>query len=560
MGMKSFFRSLLLWWIVFFPALSFAASSPDAFQIEVSPSTFQVNQAVDFTVTALKANAVMKDADFNFFIYVASEGGEDISYVDYVVPNDGFSNFVASDQGVKKFSKGLLLRKPGTYQLKIVDFQNEEIAGSTIIIVNADVDRESYPISIVSPLAGSKESISPVEVIARSEKLPNTRVQLFLNNKMMEELIASPDGTITTSLTALNTGNNVLQIKAFASDNQEIWSSEIITFDYTPLWEKLFSTLTMTPNQNLKLWDRVRFELGVDERVSSAKMIFSSGKEYPMDKQKEGIFEKELVLLNTGTILVDLQLIVMEEAKNYLEVLAFEVKDHLKIWEVKLQATGSSYSAIDLSWKVLDGEAEQFAVFYGTGADQLSGTILTTEPYLALTGLTHGKRYYFQIQALDQNHESEGLPSDIVEFDLPILTGVGPEGNPITGHAIVTDPLCMVKNINFSTKKIGSRYYMLRDAVEHAEKYRIFRAETPESTKRLIGETEIARFEYPFDTTVTGEQFAYYSIEAVCKDGSKAMLANAEKVQVGPMEDFLLILSATLLFFFAYRFYSYNIR
>lgn len=227
---------------------------------------------------------------------------------------------------------------------------------------------------------------------------------------------------------------------------------------------------------------------------------------------------------------------------------------------MKLQATGSSYSAIDLSWKVLDGEAEQFAVFYGTGADQLSGTILTTEPYLALTGLTHGKRYYFQIQALDQNHESEGLPSDIVEFDLLILTGVGPEGNPITGHAIVTDPLCMVKNINFSTKKIGSRYYMLRDAVEHAEKYRIFRAETPESTKRLIGETEIARFEYPFDTTVTGEQFAYYSIEAVCKDGSKAMLANAEKVQVGPMEDFLLILSATLLFFFAYRFYSYNIR
>lgn len=55
-------------------------------------------------------------------------------------------------------------------------------------------------------------------------------------------------------------------------------------------------------------------------------MIFSSGKEYPMDKQKEGIFDKELVLLNTGTILVDLQLIAMEEARNYPEVLSFEVK------------------------------------------------------------------------------------------------------------------------------------------------------------------------------------------------------------------------------------------
>ncbi len=50
-----------------------------------------------------------------------------------------------------------------------------------------------------------------------------------------------------------------------------------------------------------------------------------------MDKQKEGIFDKELVLLNTGTILVDLQLIAMEEARNYPEVLSFEVKDHLKI-------------------------------------------------------------------------------------------------------------------------------------------------------------------------------------------------------------------------------------
>ncbi len=164
----------------------------------------------------------MKDADFNFFIYVASEGGEDISYVDYVVPNDGFSNFLASDQGVKKFSKGLLLRKPGTYQLKIVDFQNEEISGSTIIIVNADTDRESYPISIISPLPGTKETISPVELIARSEKLPNTRVQLFLNNKMQEELISSPDGTITASLITLNAGNNILQIKAFSSDNHEI--------------------------------------------------------------------------------------------------------------------------------------------------------------------------------------------------------------------------------------------------------------------------------------------------------------------------------------------------
>jgi hypothetical protein len=44
----------------------FASSNsnlPDSFQVEVNPSTFQVNQAVDFTITAIKNGEVMKNYD-----------------------------------------------------------------------------------------------------------------------------------------------------------------------------------------------------------------------------------------------------------------------------------------------------------------------------------------------------------------------------------------------------------------------------------------------------------------------------------------------------------------
>ena len=100
---------------------------------------------------------------------------------------------------------------------------------------------------------------------------------------------------------------------------------------------------------------------------------------------------------------------------------------------------------------------------------------------------------------------------------------------------------------------------MVRDAVENVEKYQIYRSDiADESAKKLVGEVTIPRFEYPFDTTVTGEVYAYYHIEAICKDGEKLTLLSAEKVQVGPMEDLLLILAATLLIFFFYRLYTYN--
>lgn len=82
--------------------ISHAATQPDAFIVEVQPSSFEVNQAVDMTIKAVTANGdVVKDYEGDVFIEI--DGIADTA--DYTVPSDGLYSFLPQDQGVKLFSK-----------------------------------------------------------------------------------------------------------------------------------------------------------------------------------------------------------------------------------------------------------------------------------------------------------------------------------------------------------------------------------------------------------------------------------------------------------------------
>lgn len=84
------------------------AADPDAFIVEVSPSSFDVNEAVDITIKAVTANGdIVKTYQGDVFIEI--EGIVDTA--DYTVPSDGLYTFLPEDQGVKLFSKGLIIKK-----------------------------------------------------------------------------------------------------------------------------------------------------------------------------------------------------------------------------------------------------------------------------------------------------------------------------------------------------------------------------------------------------------------------------------------------------------------
>ena len=565
--MKRLLASSLM--ITFF-GVTFAVS-PDAFQIEVSPSSFAVNQAVDFTIKAIKNKQVMKNYTGMVFMSVdgiAKDSASKLKLTDATISNGGILEMGLADQWVKKYTKGLLITKPGNFTVSVADFTQDTISWSTTVMVSSDFKAEVRNIQILSPSAWSEENQSTINVMATADTLPNARVQILLNDALAKETTTDANGLINDTISGLKVGTNVLQIKALSVTNEQVGSSEKLVFTYQGQSGNLLKSFTATPNQNLKVWNKVRFELTTEDNVSSAKLIFPDNKEYPLDKEKDGLFSKELMLTQTGSLDVASELSAGPTlSKKYDKMLTLEVADNTQIWEVKIQALTTLAGAIQLDWKVIGWSSPAYAIQYGLTKDDLGGTAITKETTATLSGFTYGKDYFFKIQPLNIQNIADGLPSDVLEFTMPIASWTGPNQTALSAsglemapdHPTAALPTCVVKNIKVSTQKIGNKYYLVRNKIENATKYLVYKSDFADnSDKSFLGETELTRFEYPFDKTSKEDVYAYYTVEALCADGNKAVLTEAQKVKVGPVEDMMLILTLTMLGYLIYRLYSYR--
>ena len=565
--MKRLLASSLM--ITFF-GVAFAVS-PDAFQIEVSPSSFAVNQAVDFTIKAIKNKQVMKNYTGMVFMSVdgiAKDSASKLKLTDATISNGGILEMGLADQWVKKYTKGLLITKPGNFTVSVADFTQDTISWSTTVMVSSDFKAEVRNIQILSPSAWSEENQSTINVMATADTLPNARVQILLNDALAKETTTDANGLINDTISGLKVGTNVLQIKALSVTNEQVGSSEKLVFTYQGQSDNLLKSFTATPNQNLKVWNKVRFELTTEDNVSSAKLIFPDNKEYPLDKEKDGLFSKELMLTQTGSLDIASELSAGPTLnKKYDKMLTLEVADNTQIWEVKIQALTTLAGAVQLDWKVIGWSSPAYAIQYGLTKDDLAGTAITKETTATLSGFTYGKDYFFKIQPLNIQNIADGLPSDVLEFTMPIASWTGPNQTALSAsglemapdHPTAALPTCVIKNIKVSTQKIGNKYYLVRNKIENATKYLVYKSDFADnSDKSFLGETELTRFEYPFDKTSKEDVYAYYTVEALCADGNKAVLTEAQKVKVGPVEDMMLILTLTMLGYLIYRLYSYR--
>ena len=453
------------------------AVSPDAFQIEVSPSSFAVNQAVDFTIKAIKNKQVMKNYTGMVFMSVdgiAKDSAAKLKLTDATISNGGILEMGLADQWVKKYTKGLLITKPGNFTVSVADFTQDTISWSTTVMVSSAFKAEVRNIQILSPSAWSEENQSTINVMATADTLPNARVQILLNDALAKETTTDANGLINDTISGLKVGTNVLQIKALSVTNEQVGSSEKLVFTYQGQSDNLLKSFTATPNQNLKVWNKVRFELTTEDNVSSAKLIFPDNKEYPLDKEKDGLFSKELMLTQTGSLDIASELSAGPTlSKKYDKMLTLEVADNTQIWEVKIQALTTLAGAIQLDWKVIGWSSPAYAIQYGLTKDDLAGTAITKETTAMLSGFTYGKDYFFKIQPLNIQNIADGLPSDVLEFTMPIASWTGPNQIALSAsglemapdHPTAALPTCIVKNIKVSTQKIGNKYYLGRNRI-----------------------------------------------------------------------------------------------
>ena len=600
------------------------SDAPDNFQIEVSPSNFKINQPVDMTVTAIKNGQVMRWYKGTFYISVEENGKSMFS--DVTLPDSWVWNIDLTDQWVKTYTKGLTIKKAGTYKVIVEDIMDESRQWETTINVISDGPGETENIEILSPIQNVTESNSKLDVIAMAATIPNSQMEVFLNNVSVGSGM-SDEGwffNITVPLTQLWT--NTLEIRATSRNWQLVGRSSIVTFLYDKQEEELFKSRSMTPTEKLELWMKASVTLKTAESVSSAILHFGAS-DYPMDWESKGNFSKDFTLQETWDLKIWFDLIVDNLSNPYPDKGVVNVRDNIKIWAVKLVADPTEQSLINLSWEVIGATPDEYAIYYWYSASSLEARTYTKNQEIALSWFTYGQTYYFQIYPVTSEHLQDWVESKVIDYTFPI-----PKSDPVCGNWVPEEgetcstcpadlecepeavcwngieeewetcdtcpedlecepkavcwngiieegescescaedvwdceehplPACVVKNIQFTTEKIWNKYYMVWNEVENATKYLIYRSEYEDnSDKQFIGETEIPRYEYPFDNTSEEEVYAYFTIEALCTDWDVVVIAEAEKVQVWPFEDMILILMTTFLFYLMYKLYTYRME
>lgn len=526
----------------------YASAIPSGFVVEVNPSTFDVNQAVDVTIRAIDANgSTIVDYDGYIFTDIISDTqGVSLWYDDFVVPGEWILFFEPGDLWVKKLSKSLIVRKNWSYIFKVSDLDDDRVTGQRSIVVWSQQQSATTTITITTPSSWWIETASAITVLANAAGLSNSPYQLLLNWLPSLTWTTNAQGAINAIVTGLQEWSNSLQIKVLDLNGIVLGQSPTITFTYQSIADEFFYGLQILPSTQTKQWDKLVFNVSTSDSVSSVELILGTWRNYPMDRDTAGKYLKQVLIEDKWVVPVSVRLNAWWNMKLYPDVASLTVQESVAIWLTKFYTQSVDKSALMMMWQVI-GQSPSFIIKYGTNKDALTQELKVNTNEIEIKNIVPTSVYYFQIIPADSQGNIIGTPSEIKEID------------PSSLHAQVT---CIVEGIQLRNEQIDDKYYFIWDMVENAEKYFIYRSDSPTtilSEMRKVGETTSTRFEYPFNKDALQEEFAYYAVVAVCPDGKEIQIDQVKEVEVWPYDTLLLAMLASILFYSVWVLYRRSI-
>ena len=544
--MRLFLKILVIFWSIFLSAitwLTFAQQQPDAFLLEIEPSTFDLNTPVDITIKAIKANwEVVKDYEWDVFIDVNGS----LDTTDYTVPSEGLYTFIAQDQWVKTFSKWLIIKRAGTFTISASDITDDTIKWEKTVLVWVTTDTTDVKkIEFTSPLKGSSITNEILEVIWSVSELPNSPLEIYLNEQLVFEGTSDDKWNFTAYLSGVERWENTLSAKVLDVNGIVLWESDSISFTYDSAADGTFNSLQVLPWNIIKAGTKAIFKVSTSDNVTSATIKLSNGRSAPMDLESAGSFSKEIMIDSEGKLDISLELLVSWQKKVYTNISSIIVEKWTNIGKVRIFWDSVYKNKVNLTWDVEWSDAARYTVLFGTTAEDLSQSETVNKKELVLENLEIGQKYYFKVIPLDEDGQELWWASDIVNYT------VGDAG----------ETSCTVQWIFINDVQIGNNHYLVRSWVSNVEKYVIYRSDwytTDVTQMQKVGETTDTKFEYPFNSQAKKDKYSYYLIQAICKDGKAVVMNDIKKVKTWPVENALLFVFLTLLFYSSYRLYIYN--
>jgi len=545
--MKRFFSFLLVFLLGFvgFISLVWAQELPDAFIVEANPSSFDVNEAVDLTISAVKNNwETVLDYEWDVFIELLGVIDPD----DYIVPSDGLYTFLPQDQWVKLFSKWLKIKIPDTFTLAVSDIIDETIQGKMTLIVGEISSQEEKSVSIVSPVANAIETSDDIEILAQAPDLPNSTYQIYLNEILAAEWISTEKWDISDYISNALAGQNTLQIKVVDINGLVIGESALMNFNYKTASDSIFNGMEILPSTQAKQWQKLTFTVNTSELVSSAILKLSDWQSFPMDNDDIGRFTKQLVVTTVWVTSISLSLNAWWNQKIYNDVASFVVDANVGVSNLKFYTDGVDFTKMsvtrDTMWPIA-----KYKVAYGTAQNNLSQNFEVWTNEILLENLNPEQDYFIQITPLDDLGSIYG--------DISTIEQVQPWH--LWPQTAWEAPNCVVQWIALYTGRIWNKYYLSRNAVENTQRYIIYRSDFPTtnlSDMNKVWESTDNRFEYPFNFYSNEDQFAYYAVQAICSNGAALQIDDVKRVHVWPIDNLLFVVVLSLFAYVSFRLYK----
>ncbi len=538
-------------------------------EVIITPSTIKTHEFTDVTIKALDADGKVvtnygQNNDGDIMMYLEEYGNKQES-PDFILPWSGFYFFEAADQGIKIFSKGFTVLKPGTYTLKVTELFNTNIKGEAkITVTGSGTWPSSSSVKVDSPIDGSTIATDALTIIGTTQ-LPNTPLSIFIDGGKVQESISDENANFTVIVKWVAAGGHVLEVKALDLSNSVIGTSGPIGFTYQPTGTSsgdFFVKLDIQPGKTVNEWDLVTFIITTKPTVSSASIALWQGVALPAQKVQNGLFQKQMTVTAAGVYPVHLSLTAEWTTKEYKNVDTLTVLGMVRKILTLTPTMWTDPTTIGLNW-TFTGAIERFKIAYGTDKELMNMTAYATKPEAVITRVKSETTVYVQVFPVDENGIVNGEPSPIVtiwgvaagSFSGGTATNTNNgEVTSTTGHstAEAAKSTCFPWSIVLKTRKVDDQYYLYWQSVPHAKSYIVYRIDTrPNSIQEMakVWEVTDTEFPYPFDPDAEADQYAWYAVEAVCDNGDQKIVDAIKKVKVWPVDTIIVLVLVTLLLF-----------
>lgn len=530
---------------------------PDSAEITVK-SPMKQWEAANMTITMMKNWSKMSTYNWEILMRITDEEWRIININEYVLPNRWTYQFESEDLWSKVFQKWLEIKKVWRFYIEVFDYNDDEkvLWRQMVEVVRWGAWMWESRIEILEPAPGAVLTDENLQIIASVSELPNSNISIYIDDQLIWETSSNWEGDIYKWISNVQPWNHVLRLECHDVIEWNIlWLSDNVSFTYMPKNIEWFKSITVTPENGLKVGDMVKIVVYTDEMVEHVKLKLSDrgeNDEAILEKEWNWIFSQRVFLVAPWEVSIDLVISSDNNSTNktYQDVKRIYVWWAPEIWEIVTDIDEENQSA-KISWKVVNGFTSWYIVNYWIDGDlNFSWQKWTDSESFVFTNVPYDREIFMNITPYREGQQKHGAASKTVQF---VISKPSTLSWQWVNMADISPnvPRCTVQNISLRTKKIWDSYYLMWDKVENVSKYIVYSSiDELWKNKTKVFETSETSYEYPFDHTSEQDQFLYFWVVWVCDDGEELELSWATRVQVGPAENFFLLLCLTLMIYF----------